>query len=153
MERKTNKKSIWFLIWEKDFINWLESIDIDTSYISTNRPYDFNRNHIENELWYHDLDLIITWYSDKDKNLNKSYIKKISIQTWDGGFDSRSKWIVIEIWKNKETIIKFKIKDKEEEKITKPNLIIREIENFIINLNKEWSVKIIRKHKLDDILK
>jgi hypothetical protein len=153
MERKKDKKSIWFLIWEKDFINWLESIDIDTSHISTKRPYDFNRNHIENELWYHDLDLIIRWNSDWDKNLNKSYIKRISIQTWDGGFDFRSKWIVIENDLNKETIIKFKIKDKEEQKITKPHLITREIENFIINLNKEWSVKIIRQHKLDDILK
>lgn len=153
MERKKDKKSIWFLIWEKDFIKWLESIDIDTKNVSKRKPYDFNRNHIENELWYHDLNLIIRWDSDRDKNLNKSYIKRISIQTWDGGFDFRSKWIVIENDLNKETIIKFKIKDKEEQKITKPHLITREIENFIINLNKEWSVKIIRQHKLDDILK
>lgn len=109
MERKKDKKSIWFLIWEKDFIKWLESIDIDTKNVSKRKPYDFNRNHIENELWYHDLNLIIRWDSDRDKNLNKSYIKRISIQTWDGGFDFRSKWIVIENDLNKETIIKFKI--------------------------------------------
>lgn len=50
MEGKKDKNSIWFLICENDFINWLESIDIDTSHISTKRPYDFNKNHIKNEL-------------------------------------------------------------------------------------------------------
>jgi hypothetical protein len=127
MERKETKPSIWFLISEKEFLTWLTSIGVDTSYVNRNRPYEFDRNIIKNEIFSHKLDLLINWISKNDD------ISELYMRNWNNGFNSN---IYINIEKIHLDEIRVKRLLKEEEKVTIINqkvLDIKIVEEFLFN--------------------
>jgi hypothetical protein len=146
MERKETKTSIWYLINEKEFLTWLESIGIDTSYIDRNRPYEFNRDIIKNEIFSHKFDLLINWTS---KNGD---IYELSMSDWNNGFNSN---VCISIEKNiNEIRVRKYLKNKE--KITKINsdfLDIKIVEEFLFKCFPGHFRDTIRDTKINKILK
>jgi hypothetical protein len=149
------KQSMWFLIWEKDFINWLNSINIKTNYIEKTRPYTFS-NTIKSKLDFDELDLIIEWKSDLDFGNKEtgSSVSEILISTWEGGFEYESKWIKIEKWTGDKTKVKYRINKEVDEIDMDPNTdnVLKELENFFIILFPKWSTRIIRSNNLRNIL-
>lgn len=147
MEKQQNKLSIWHLMWEEDLLNWLNSINIDTSHIDVNRPYDFAKNIRKNEIFFYPLRLIINWKSDNES------VTELYITLWNNGFESDNH-LHIEKKHNGEIIINTKNKKHLEPYSLIKNLIPpiknNELESkYLIKIVEEFVFKLFPKYFRD----
>jgi hypothetical protein len=151
MERKETKTSIWHLISEKEFLTWLNSIGIDTSYIDRNRPYEFNRDIIKNEIFYFPIGLLINWQSNID-NITDS-VTNLTISDWNNGFSSEVYISIDKLDKERIRVVETKGKVEKNTEIISKFLDIKIIEEFLFKSFPGHFRDTIRDTKINKILK
>lgn len=158
------KLSYWGMIKEKTFTGWMNSFDIDYKY-KLQRTNIIN-NNVEYKLFNTDFGIDISWsISLKENDLEKGgCVTKISLYAWDGlcqtGFISFEKNGKFKI--RKSTNLKLSengyrpadVNEVEFNALTEKENgkeILEELDNFMIKINPNKSVKFLRDKKINSL--
>jgi hypothetical protein len=150
------KKSMWFTIWENDLIKWLNNIGFDINSIFKNRPYEFDRMIVKNEVISSELDLIICWTTNLNygDNIIGGSVQDIVVSTWSKGFYYNCKWIKINKIDRENLRITYKILDEENIEQIKfsEDIVISNLNVFLFSLFPKKFPTLLRDSKIEDIL-
>lgn len=145
----SQKKSMWFLLWEHDFEKWLLDIGVcDKIHYNVRKthPYAFDINIAENEVYYKNL--IIRYKSTIYREYNKRHITEISITKSNDFGDNH--YIIVNKNTDGEVILQ-NSKTPLEDKVINNDAIIEKIGKFICDVNPKMK-QLVRNIKLNEII-